>query len=107
MKITERKKIVKEVIENVIIGRKCDICKREITPNPLNFSSKEYNYFLITTHHNDWGNDSCDSYEEYDACSPECVMAFTSKYVAEAYDKVYNTEIIEIEHIRTLEEGAD
>ena len=107
MKITEEKKVVKEVIEDVIVGRKCNICKRAITPVELNFSSKQYNYFLIITHHNDWGNDSGDSYEEYDACSPECVMAFTSKYVVEAYDELYNTKTIEIKHIRTLEEGAD
>ena len=106
MKIETKQETTKVVVESVITGRKCDICGKDILPINI-YSVDQYNYFLITTHHHDWGNDSVDSYEYYDVCSPECVMAFANKYIRDSYDEVINSREIEVKHVRTLEEGRD
>ena len=102
MKITERKEVTHVEIKDVIIGRKCDICGGNITES----KSGGYNYFLIHTWHNDWGNDSIDSHEYMDACSPECVMKFTEEYVRDSFIRKSNTKSIEIEHVMSLADGA-
>lgn len=102
MRIIERKKVTHVEVEDVIIGRKCDICGSNITES----EREGYNYFLIHTWHNDWGNDSIDSHEYKDACSPECVMKFTEEYVRDSFIRKFNTKSIEIEHVRSLADGA-
>lgn len=102
MRIIERKKVTHVEVEDVIIGRKCDICGSSITES----KREGCNYFLIHTWHNDWGNDSVDSHEYKDACSPECVMKFTGEYVRDSFIRKFNTESIEIEHVRSLADGA-
>ena len=104
VKITERKEVTHTVTEEVIIGRKCDICEKpiEVSQDGLN-----YNYFIIHTYHYDWGNDSIESHEYMDACCPECVMKFTKKYIEDSFKRITNTRIVEIRHVRSLNEGAD
>ena len=98
MKITERREVTHVTVDEVIIGRKCDICSAEIKKERYG----KYNYFCIHTWHHDWGNDSVDSHEYEDACSPECVMKFTEQYIKDAH----GSESIEIKHVKALEEGA-
>ena len=50
---------------------KCDICGKEFT-GP---------YWIANTHHDDWGNDSVDSYENFDLCSEKCVEVMFQKYM--------------------------
>ena len=108
MKIEERKEIVKKTVESVIVGRKCDVCGSEITEFISGGLPRgQYNYFAIRTWHNDWGNDSVESHEYYDACSPECVMKFAKLYIEGAYKNVTNTHNIEISHVRCLADGAE
>jgi hypothetical protein len=102
MKITERKEVTHTIIEEVIVGRKCDICGKTI--NCVDRLGN-YNFFTIHTWHNDWGNDSCESHEYLDACSPECVMKFTEEYIRKSFEQVYNSKQIEIEHVRGVGEG--
>lgn len=75
----------------------CDICGKVIDTR---------NWFSVSTHHSDWGNDSFESLEFYDICSDKCVMEFAGKYVSEAYGGV-NTKTIEIEHRRCIREIDD
>lgn len=108
MKITEQKEVVRKTVESVIVGRKCDVCDAEIKEFVFGGLPRgQYNYFVIHTWHNDWGNDSVDSQEYYDACSPECVMRFVKLYVEGAYKDVTNTMEIEISHVRCLADGAE
>ena len=105
MKITERKEVTHVNVDEVIVGRNCDICGKGIYP------SKDWdarcNYFVIHTWHNDWGNDSIESHEYFDACCPDCVMKFTQKYIKDSFEGMtHNTMKIEIAHARTLAEGA-
>lgn len=46
---------------------KCDCCKTKL-------DCEEYpeGWHKISTYHEEWGNDSVDSWEYYDVCSPEC-----------------------------------
>lgn len=103
MKITERKEVTHVTVDEVIVGRKCDICGSDIRKTDL---ATIYNYFVIHTWHSDWGYDSVDSHEYRDACCPDCVMKFAKEYIEDAFERPYNTHEIEIEHVRTLEDGA-
>lgn len=101
MKITEKKEVTHVSVDEVIVGRKCDICGKNIEKR-----NGFYNYFVIHTWHHDWGNDSIESHRHYDACCPECVMKFTQEYVGNSFADSFNTEEIEISHTRSLNDGA-
>ena len=91
--------MIHEEIKECIVREKktlyitCDICGAKVDPS---------NYFHFYTHHHDWGNDSIDSLETFDACSPGCMIQFASKYLEDSYKDKYNTREIEIEHMRRL-----
>ena len=101
MRRTEEKEFVKKVVETVTTGRICDYCNKEILP----VDGKRYDYFYITTSHCDWGNDSVDSYEHYDACSIGCALGLTEKYLNSVVG-FRNTGQIEIEHVNNLNDGS-
>lgn len=102
MRITEEKEVVKKSLEKVTTGRRCDFCNKEILP----VDGKKYNYFYITTSHSDWGNDSIDSIEYFDACSVECALGLAEKYL-KSTNGFRNTGEIDIKHANWLEDGAD
>ena len=101
MRKTEEKEVVKKSIEKVTVGRICDFCNKEILP----VDGKRCDYFYITTSHRDWGNDSVDSYEHYDACSAGCALGLADKYLNSVIG-FRNTGNIEIEHVNNLDDGA-
>lgn len=73
---------VKKVIyRNVraLVGIRCDICER-IALAEIN-NGKWPVYFEVTTGHNDWGNDSCESVEHQDIC-PDCINKFVAEYLS-------------------------
>lgn len=65
MKITEKRTVTE--FKNVTIGRKCDVCRK--THEGDEFPDEWHSF---SHHHNEWGNDSCDSYEYHEVCSPKC-----------------------------------
>lgn len=68
-----------------LAGIKCDICKKEITGK----------YWQLTTHHDDWGNDSIESYSHYDLCSKECINKALDDYINDCEDSC--TQCFELE----------
>ena len=69
-----------EVLESVT----CDICNARIGKGVL--------YFDITTGHYEWGNDSCESIESFQACCSECLKRFIDNDFAkmlEGYHSAY------------------
>ena len=102
MKIKRTKEVIKHSVEEVITGRKCDICGNDILP----VNGNTYNYFYIVTNHFDWGNDSIDSFEYFDACSPACVLKFVKESIEDAYDEYLNTREIKVIHVHDLKDGA-
>lgn len=109
MRVTEKKETTKVVTEEITIKRICDNCHKELQVSEksgLGPRYYRYNYFHITTHHNDWGNDSGDSYEDYDACCPECAIEMAKTYLTNAFKDI-NSKTIEIEHVRSLGCGTD
>ena len=68
MEITKDEEIT--VKKEVLVGLKCDICGKDIHKG----------YWTLTTGHNDWGNDSCDSTKHFDLCSKECVQKKLEEY---------------------------
>ena len=81
-------KIIEEVQSAII----CDGCNKEIDP--------KQGYFHVCTSHHDWGNDSFDSLEQYDFCSPACLCKFSNHYIQDSYDHIFNTCEITIKHIK-------
>ena len=65
-------KTTKPITEKVI----CDVCGKTIADR----NNRDAEYWTLTTGHNDWGNDSCDSYEDFDLCSKDCVKEKLNKY---------------------------
>ena len=108
--ITECKKIKKVVEEEVTTGIKCDFCGKMIPPMQGDCDNTRTPFYHIKTHHYDWGNDSIDSYEEFDACSIECALRKTKVYLIENYETI-NTQRIEIAHVSgwslNFEEAAE
>lgn len=91
------KELKQIIVKDVVVGKKCDVCFKDIPPTKRGFPRKNVPYYEITTHHNDWGNDSVDSYEHYHACSPECALKFAGEYINDNFEGC-NSQTIEIEH---------
>ena len=87
------------VVRDCVVGKMCDVCGKEIPPTAIPHRCGEpiHDYYEVTTHHNDWGNDSVDSYEHFDACSPGCACKLWERYIRESAGM--NTMCIEVEHI--------
>ena len=66
-------------IKRNVTGIKCDVCGKII---PVDKPSKSM-YFEVSSGHNDWGNDSCESRETQDIC-PNCITKFTTEYLRDA-----------------------
>ena len=106
MVINERKEVIHKEVKDIPIGRVCDCCGKKIEPVRFSPYVNEYNYFVVHTYHHDWGNDSIDSHDYYDACSPECAVSMANLYLTKSYGGT-NTNIIEIAHTRSLSDGTD
>lgn len=100
------KKVLKEVeeVENEVII--CDVCGKELqyvhtafVPIPVAV------YYKITTGHNDWCNDSCESIDHKDACCDECLSRFTQEWLQNAEVIESNTAYIEIHKARHWRKG--
>lgn len=102
MRKTEEKEVVTKSIKKVTVGRICDFCNKAIVP----VVGERYDYFFITTSHCDWGNDSVDSVEHFDACSVECALGLADKYLNSVIG-FRNTGRIEIEHANYINDGTD
>lgn len=73
--IVEKKEVTE--YKEVIIGYECDVCKK------IELSTCEPNdWHSFSHHHNQWGNDSIDSYEYHLVCS----LVFYSKKFNECVD---------------------
>ena len=84
-------------------GIKCDICHNELrVPYSKDGQcTRPYpQYFKVTTGHNDWGNDSIESYEYFDVCSSECLRKKFEEYVEDSGDDRYpNTMCFDVERV--------
>lgn len=73
---------VKSIYVRNVVKMTCDICGKELKDE----------YAKVCTHHNKWGNDSCDSYEHNDLCF-DCAKEMFNKYLA----RPETTEVFEYE----------
>lgn len=92
--VKERKNVITKIIREEVSVEKhryCNKCGKEILKG----------YFSATTHCEDWGEDSYDSYAYYDLCSKNCVKDFFDGWIKDVPDDENNTEIIEIVHVNT------
>ena len=96
MKIQEQQIVTENILATVAI--KCDVCG--------NIHKDKYlpdDWHQISMHHNHWGNDSSESYEYFDVCSPDCYWKKIKECVSE-YEGFTDAKIddFEIEFIRKL-----
>ena len=79
------------VTEKVVTSEKryCDFCGKEITEH----------YWDLETCHSDWSNDSCDSIEHHDVCSPECLTKAFEQYI-DISNSPYQTQEFNVVHRR-------
>lgn len=82
------------VTEQVLVKETtyCDVCGKEIKANQP--------YWELATHHHDWGNDSCESYEHFDVCSKECMRTKFEEYLKNSDSKYPNTMCFDVERTR-------
>lgn len=81
----------------------CDVCKRliykkDLRPNAEN--KKTVHYWGLSTSHNDWGNDSVDSFEYFTLCSPDCAKVKFVEYI-DGSNSPHNTMRFDIQHMNT------
>lgn len=96
--MSDRTKIKKTIVEReCVVSKKCDVCGKDIPPTKSYFIGEATPYYRITTHHNDWGNDSIESYEYKDACSPECALKICEEYIPYEFKKNHS-RTIEVSH---------
>jgi len=81
--IKETRQVTKEV--EVTIGITCDVCGKAIKGD----------YWTLRTSHNDWGNDSVDSFKYFDLCSRKCVCQKLKDYFIDC--KESNTQEFQLE----------
>lgn len=89
--IQTKREVTDETLRSVI----CDNCKKEIEIKHSSYRTGGV-YYEVTTHHNDWGNDSRESFEYFDFCSYECLAKHQEQY----FKNARGSEQYEIERIR-------
>ena len=93
--MSEKYKVIERLEKrSVVVGMVCDVCGKPIPPSQWRELRPVYS---ITTGHYDWGNDSCDSVETQDVCSPACAIKLVSEYLNRTYNKS-NSAYINIDH---------
>lgn len=70
--INRQVKITKPITKKVT----CDICGKTIADEKNRYAE----YWTLVTGHSDWGNDSCESYDDFDLCSKDCVKEKLNGY---------------------------
>lgn len=92
-------KEVTEIKETVVARvRKCDVCGKVIRDSRDKIKTgKRTDYWKLTTGHNDWGNDSIESIESFDICSPKCLQKKFDEYIKDS-DNECNSWYFEVSH---------
>ena len=81
----KEQKIEKETRQVEVVKEEkvsCNMCKKVL--------EEREPYYEITTHTNSWGNDSIDSYENYDICE-ECITKFLEEYIKSIKSRRYES----------------
>lgn len=89
MELKEKKIVTQE--KDVTIGYKCDACGKIHHGNFPN----EWHFFSIE--HREWGNDSIDSYESFEVCSPQCYINKISDIINGEYSDKFDAKIDSME----------
>lgn len=77
----------------------CSVCGKHIYgPKDEKLSPDIDNgIYEITTFHDDWGEDSWESYKKYTACGSECLQKIFNEYIKDTANNK-STQKIEIKH---------
>lgn len=82
----------------------CNVCGQLIYRRSLQESDELpkndelYSFWDVTTGHNDWGNDSPESIEQYEVCSPTCLQELFDIYKSESNEYQRNSKYIYVHH---------
>lgn len=106
------KKVVKEVEEVISEEFVCDVCGKKGAYESGSWHDvagnqyEEAPYYHISTGHRDWGNDSCDSENDTQACCTECLLKVFTNWLNDDFFTSSDTAYIYINkchHSRRLE----
>ena len=84
----KKKYYEKKIVEQDVLVKTetyCDICGVKI--------EAKNNYFAVKTHHSNWGNDSIDSFEDFDICSNKCLHKKLDDYYDDKTSKTCSFDI--------------
>lgn len=76
------------VVQDKTTGIQCDACGKAYPANA--------DLFYFNSHHQDWGNDSIDSYEYHHACSVDCYTMLLGKCIDALSDNQRTAEIADM-----------
>jgi hypothetical protein len=82
---------IKEVVKKQEVLKKitCDNCDKDITETEMDY------FYEVSTSHHKWGNDSIESFKEYDFCSYNCMLEHLFDYFKNAQETYkYEIEIV-------------
>jgi len=85
-------KKVRQITTETITGYKCDVCKKIYEG-----ASFPDDWHSFSSHHEEWGNDSIDSYENYHVCSVEC---YIKKFIEAVDEDLAEREEAEVDNFR-------
>ena len=90
------------VTEIRVVGHQiyCDECEKLISETIDSSPMYDVQYWEVTTGHYDWGNDSCDSIENRQYCSRNCLKKAFDKYIDETENQ-RNSQYFEVQNRRT------
>jgi hypothetical protein len=86
MKIKKLQTVKEKVFDKLV----CDICGK------ISKEEKPNGWYNFSHGHGAWGNDSCDSYRNFDVCSIECYLKQLKKSLEEM--KEYEDRYANIDH---------
>lgn len=73
-----------QIQRRVVSHTTCDGCGKSAKDEPNGWTS-------VTSGHYDWGNDSVDSQDDYDACSQRCLQSLLAKIHKDYGSRPYPT----------------
>lgn len=87
-------------IQEVLVSVVCDECKKVHECNEV-----PNDWIEFSSHHDEWGNDSVDSYKYYLACSPQCYKEQFKKAVKDLSSRKFaEVQDMDISFARKLAE---
>jgi hypothetical protein len=94
-----RNRSEKSVVKQVVVSTTCDNCgKTERGPTTYSGDADTpVGWVHFHSYHNDWGNDSIESHEDWDACSWNCYLEVVRRIFDEYGDGKFGSNTLVVD----------